>query len=137
MFCFEVEAVVNVSVVTDCNTVDEAVEVDTVVDALSGVVESVWLVFVAVIFLTVDAVLLPDAIDGNADSTPAEGATVPLVVGTNNVVVSVDDSGVLDVLVTVVVSLPAVLEDEDVSVIGAAVLGEVLDFGVYGDVNVV
>lgn len=104
---------------------------------MGGEVESVWLVFVTVIFLTVDAVLVPDAVDGNADSTPAEDAAVSLVVGTTNVVVSVDDSAVLDVFVTVVFSSPAVLEGDDTSFIGAAVLGEVLDFDVKLDVSVV
>ncbi len=52
--------------------------------------------------LTVDAVAVPNAVVGNADVILADGAVFPLVVSTNNVGASAEDSVVLDVLSVVV-----------------------------------
>lgn len=78
-----------------------------VVETLTGVV-----LFVNKSFLTVDAMLVPDV-----------AAVLFLVVGTNNVVPLVDDFVMLDV--------------DDASVIGAALLEEIVDAAVKFDFNVV
>ncbi|RXN28407.1 cell wall DAN4 [Labeo rohita] len=62
---------------------------------------------------------------GNADDTPADGAIVAIVVGTDNAGASEDDSVVPDGLAIVVFTTPASVKgkDDDASVIGAAVVG--------------
>ncbi len=87
--------------------------------------------------LTVDAVAVPNAVVGNADVILADGAMVPLVVSTNNVGASAEDSVVLDVLSVVVFTSLISVKGDDASVIGAAVVGATVDSVVPDDLNVV
>ncbi len=73
--------------------------------------------------LTVDAVAVPNTVVGNADVILADGAVFPLVVSTNNVGASAEDSVVLDVLSVVVVTSLISVKGDDASVICAAVVG--------------
>ncbi len=73
--------------------------------------------------LTVDAVAVPNAVVGNADVILADGAVFPLVVSTNNVGASAEDSVVLDVLSVVVFTSLISVKGDDASVIFAAVVG--------------
>ncbi len=86
--------------------------------------------------LTVDAVVVLAAVAGNADVAPADGAVVALVVGTNNVGASLDDSVVLDVLGVVVFTSLVSVNGDDASVIGAAVVGANVDSVVSDVLNV-
>ncbi len=88
--------------------------------------------------LTVDAVAVPNAVVGNADVILADGAVFPLVVSTNNVGASAEDSVVLDVLPVVVVFTSLIsVKGDDASVICAAVVGANVDSVVPDDLNVV
>ncbi len=90
----------------------------------------------SVFSLTVDAVVVPNAVVGNADVTPDNGAVVPLVVSTNNDGDSADDSVVLDVLPVVVFASLVSVKGDDASVIGAAVVGANVDSVVPDAFNV-
>ncbi len=90
----------------------------------------------SVFSLTVDAVVVPNAVVGNADVTPDNGAVVPLVVSTNNVGDSADDSVVLDVLPVVVFASLVSVKGDDASVIVAAVVGANVDSVVPDALNV-
>ena len=118
-----VDVVVTVSPATVCNTVD-------------GPTASVFLVDSGSL-LTVAAVVEPSAVAGNADVTPADAAVVALVVRTNDVGASADDSLVMDVLAVVDFTSPVLGKDDDPSVFGAAVVGANVDFVVPDAVNVV
>ncbi len=87
--------------------------------------------------LTVDAVAVPNAVVGNADVILADGAVFPLVVSTNNVGASAEDSVVLDVLPVVVFTSLISVKGDDASVICAAVVGANVDSVVPDDLNVV
>ncbi len=87
--------------------------------------------------LTVDAVAVPNAVVGNADVILADGAVFPLVVSTNNVGASAEDSVVLDVLPVVVFTSLISVKGDDASVICVAVVGANVDSVVPDDLNVV
>ncbi len=113
---------VTVFIATECNTVDETSACVVLVDSGSS--------------LTVDAVVVPAAVTGNADVILADGAVVALVVGTNNVGASADDSVVVDVLAVVVFTSLVSVNGDDASVIGAAVVGANVDSVVPDALNV-
>ncbi len=113
---------VTVCIATECNTVDETSACVVLVDFGSS--------------LTVDAVVVPAAVTGNADVILADGAVVALVVGTNNVGASADDSVVVDVFAVVVFTSLVSVNGDDASVIGAAVVGANVDSVVPDALNV-
>ncbi len=114
--------VVTVPTATECNTVDETSACVVLVDSGSS--------------LTVDAVVVPAAVAGNADVAPADAAIVALVVGTNNVGASSEDSVVMDVLPFVVFTSLVSVNGDDASVIVAAVVGANVDSVVPDALNV-
>ncbi len=59
---------------------------------------------------------VPNAVVGNADVILADGAVFPLVVSTNNVGASAEDSVVLDVLSVVVFTSLISVKGDDASV---------------------
>ncbi len=79
----DISVVVVICAVVECNRVDETSACVVLVDSF--------------VSLTVDAVAVPNAVVGNADVILADGAVFPLVVSTNNVGASAEDSVVLDV----------------------------------------
>lgn len=76
--------------------------------------------------LAVVDVVVSSAVADDADANAVDAAMVSLIVDTNNVVPSVDDLVFLEAPATVVFTSPVSVKCDDVSVIGAAVLEEIV-----------